>query len=74
MALPFNDFTYLIFSPVSIQEKAEYFDSDELKNIEDAYESVRNYHFRWEGLWSTLKEDSLKLKSKVSKALDHFEK
>jgi len=60
------------FDSLSIQDKAECFNSDELKDIENAYESVRTYNFRWEGLWSTLKDGSLKLKSKVDKALEHF--
>jgi len=61
------------FDSLSIQDKAEYFNSDELRDIENAYESVRTYGFRWEGLWSTLKDNSLKLKSKVDKALEHFD-
>jgi len=58
---------------LSTQEKAEFFSSLELKEIENAYESVRNYGFRWNGMWETLKGDSLKLKSKIDKALEHFD-
>ena len=61
------------FDSLSIQEKAEYFNSDELKDIENAYESVRKYPFRYEGLWSTLKDKSLELKSKIDKAVEHFD-
>ncbi len=60
------------FDSLSIQDKAECFNSDELKDIENAYESVRKYHFHWEGFWSTLKDASLKLKSKIDKALKHL--
>lgn len=61
------------FDSLSIQNKAEYFNSDEFKDIENAYESVRKYHFHWDGFWSTKIGDSLKLKSKVDKALEHFD-
>jgi len=61
------------YDSLSIQDKAAYFTKDELKDIENAYESVRKYGFHWMGLWETRIDQSLELKSKVDKALEHFD-
>lgn len=62
----------IYYDSLSIQDKAAYFTKNELKDIENAYESVRKYGFHWDGLWETGIDQSLELKSKVDKAIEHF--